>query len=209
MFIKICGCRRPQDVEASAAAGASAVGMLLAPGHRRTLSADEAVRLRRYVPPGVLAIGVFLDQPLDEVLGTAAAVGLDAVQLHGREAEDYAAAVREALPVIRAWNLDPPAPRAADWLLLEPHAGRSGGAGRPWDWSRARGLKAGVPVLLAGGLDPANVVAACEAAVPAGVDVSSGVEVDGWKDPSRIRLFCEAVQRWEEGQAQLAAHGLA
>ena len=196
-------------METSAASGASAVGMVLAPGHRRTLSVDEAARLRRYVPPGVLTVGVFLDQPLEEVLATVAAVGLDAVQLHGHEAEDYAATVREALPVIRAWNLDPPVPRAADWLLLEPHAGRSGGAGHPWDWSRARGLKAGAPVLLAGGLDPANVVTACEAALPAGVDVSSGVEVDGWKDPSRIRLFCEAVQRWEEGRAQLAACGLA
>lgn len=201
MFIKICGCRRPEDVAAAAAAGASAVGMVLAPGHRRTLEVEEAVRLRRGVPAGVLAVGIFLDQPLEEVRQAARVIGLDAVQLHGREGEDYRTALRRDFRLIAAWSLEPPAPAAADWILAEPHAGRSGGAGRAWDWGRARGLGLPVPVLLAGGLTPANVAAALDAALPDGVDVSSGVEVAGRKDPSRISLFCEAVRRWEEGRA--------
>ncbi len=205
MFIKICGCRRAEDVAAAAAAGASAIGMILAPGHRRTLGLDEAARLRRAVPAGVLAVGVFLDQPLEEVRIAVRAVGCDAVQLHGREPEDYREALRADFPLIAAWNLEDPAPLAADWVLVEPHAGRSGGAGRQWDWGRAHGLHLAAPMLLGGGLTPANVAAACDAALPFGVDVSSGVEVGGRKDPSRISLFCEAVRRWEEGRAQLVA----
>lgn len=201
MFIKICGCRRPQDVTAAATAGASAVGIILAPGHRRTLEVDEAQRLCATVPAGILTVGVFLDQPLEEVRSAARAVGVDVVQLHGHEDEDYCAQLRSDFPLIKAWNLDDPAPGVADWILVEPHAGRSGGSGTAWDWGRARGLSLGAPILLGGGLTPANVAAACDAAVPFGVDVSSGVEVDGRKDPSRISLFCEAVRRWEEGSA--------
>lgn len=207
MFIKICGCRRPQDVTAAARAGAAAVGMILAPGHRRSLEVEEAARLRLAVPAGVLAVGVFLDQSLEEVRAAALAIGCDAVQLHGRESEAYCAALRADFPLIRAWSVGTAAPAAADWILVEPHAGRSGGSGTPWDWSRARGLDLPAPLLLGGGLNPANVAGACDAARPFGVDVSSGVEVDGHKDPSRISLFCEAVRRWEEGSALRDAGG--
>jgi len=201
VFIKICGCRRPEDVSAAARAGAAAVGMILAPGHRRTLEVAEAERLRRAVPTGILTVGVFLDQPLEEVRNAARAAGCDAVQLHGHEDAEFCTALRADFPLIKAWNLEDPAPRAADWILVEPHAGRSGGSGSAWEWGRSRGLALAAPMLLGGGLTPANVAAACEAALPFGVDVSSGVEVDGRKDPSRISLFCEAVRRWEEGSA--------
>ena len=199
MFTKICGCRREEDVAAAAAAGASAVGLILAPGFRRSLGQEQAERVRAAVPAGVWAVGVFLAQPLDEVLATARALCLDAVQLHGAEADDYCARVRAACRVIRAWSGagDPP---AADVVLAEPHAGRAGGLGAAWDWSAAAHWDLSAPLLLSGGLDPDNVAAACAAARPWGVDVSSGVEACGVKDPERIAAFCAAVRGWEEGR---------
>ena len=199
MFIKICGCRRPEDVAAAAEAGADAVGINLVPGRRRSLAREAAARVRAAVPGGVLAAGIFLDQPLEEVLAWADALELDAVQLHGREPQEYVDRVRARYRVLRAWNLEPPRP-AADWLLVEPGAGADGGSGEGWDWGRARGQGGGTPLVLAGGLTPENVAAACDRARPDGVDVASGVEVEGNKDPGRIARFCAAVRAWEAGQ---------
>ena len=198
MFIKICGCRRPEDAQAAVAAGADAVGMILVPGRRRSLTLEAAARVRAAVPPGRLAVGMFLDQPLDDVVAWADTLRLDAVQLHGHEPQPFCDRVRERWPVLRAWNLEGPRP-AADWLLVEPAAGSSGGTGEPWDWGRARGQGGGTPLLLAGGLTPENVAEACVRACPGGVDVSSGVEIDGVKDPERIARFCAAVRAWEAG----------
>ena len=198
MFVKICGCLRPEDALMAFEAGADAVGMILVPGRRRTLTTAAALRVRAAIPAGVLAVGVFLDQPGDQVWNLAGDLELDAVQLQGHEPEDDAARLRERYRVIRAWNLTPPRP-GGDWLLAEPAAGSGGGTGVSWDWSQARGAGGGTPLLLSGGLNPENVAEACRQARPDGVDVSSGVEVAGAKDAERIRRFCAAARAWEVG----------
>jgi phosphoribosylanthranilate isomerase len=199
LFIKICGCRRPEDAAAAAAAGADAVGMVLAPGFRRTVSLEEARRIRAAVPSGVLAVGVFVDQPAEEVEALAAAAGLDAVQLHGREDDACCRRLRARYVVLKAWDLVGPEPQEADWVLVEPRPGPGGGHGVAWDWGRVRLRRPRLPFLLAGGLDPGNVAEALAAARPHGVDVSSGVETDGAKDPRKMVAFCQAVRRWEDG----------
>jgi phosphoribosylanthranilate isomerase len=201
VFVKICGCRLPEDAVEAAAAGATAVGMVLVPGFRRSLAPDEARRLRAAVPRGVWAVGVFLDQALRDVLAAVRELRLDAVQLHGSEPEALAARLRRECRVLRGWKGLGPAPREADVLLAEPHAGRAGGLGEAWDWSRLAGMALDVPLVLSGGLTAENVAAACAAVRPWGVDVSSGVEVGGAKDPARMRAFCAAVRRWEAEEA--------
>ena len=176
--------------------------MVLTAGYRRSLDPDDAVAVRRAVPPGVLAVGVFVDEPPEAVERRAAAVGLDAVQLHGREPDAWVAALRRRWRVLRHWDLTDPAPEA-DWLLVEP---RAGGSGLAWDWSRARGLGTGVPLVLAGGLTPENVAAACAMALPDGVDVSSGVETGGCKNPERMRRFCAAARGWASGDLERGHH---
>ena len=212
MFIKICGCRRVEDVTAAAGAGAAAVGMILVPGRRRSVDTDEARALRAAVPPEMWAVGVFLDQPLADVLRLVDALRLDAAQLHGTESADYCAEVRRVCRVIKAWNGQGEAPTDADLVLVEPSAGRSGGHGVAWDWASVKALAVDVPVILSGGLDPENVQAACVAARPWGVDTSSGVEWAGVKSRDRIVAFCDAARRWqemsEESQA-LATSGMA
>lgn len=197
MFVKVCGCTRPEDAAAAAEAGAAAVGMILSPGYRRTLDAGRARRLRAAVPAGVWAVGVFVARPLDEVLEAVAALRLDAVQLHGGEPDAYCARVRAACPLIRGWTGRGAPPSEADLLLAEPHVGRGGGHGEAWDWAVLAGVRAEVPLVLSGGLTPENVAAACARVRPWGVDVSSGVETAGAKDPVRIAAFCAAVRAWE------------
>jgi phosphoribosylanthranilate isomerase len=194
MFVKICSCRTADAVRTAVDAGASAVGFIFVPRVRRYVPPRLARGLAALVPEGVWKVGVFLDQPLDEILAAVEVAGVDTVQLHGSEPPEVVAALRPRVRVIKAWGGVGPMPLGADHVLVEPRAGRPGGEGEAWDWSRVRGL----PVILAGGLNPENVAAALDAVRPFGVDVSSGVEdPDGRKSPERIRAFCDAVRRWE------------
>lgn len=201
MWIKICGCMRPEDAVAVGEAGADAFGMVLAPGFRRTLSAEQAARVRAAAPPSLMAVGIFVGQSADEVAAAAEAVGLDALQLHGDGADALYDRFRERYRIIRAWDMRGPEPTKADWLHLEPGAAMGGGTGRTWDWGLIADRPPQLPFVLAGGLMVDTVRAACEAARPHGVDVSSGVETDGRKDPDKIARFCAAVRRWQHGRA--------
>ena len=91
--------------------------------------------------------------------------------------------------------------RAVSALMLDTRVdGLAGGSGRPFDWGLAQGLSDRFPLILSGGLTPENVVPALDIVRPFGVDVSSGVETDGQKDPEKIRKFIEQVRRWESAQ---------
>ncbi|MDQ7851234.1 MAG: phosphoribosylanthranilate isomerase [Armatimonadota bacterium] len=203
--VKICGVTSPEVARAAAAAGADAVGLVFAESRRRVTVA-QAEQIAAVLPPFVAAVGVFVDAPVEEVLTVAHGIPLDAVQLHGEETPQEVAALRaQGLRVVKAvrvgHRLDTEALeryRGASAVLLDTCVtGAAGGTGRPFDWSLARGLSERVPVVLSGGLTPENVAEALEVVRPYAVDVSSGVETDGRKDPEKIRAFIEAVRRWE------------
>jgi phosphoribosylanthranilate isomerase len=195
LYVQICGCVAPEDASAAAAAGADAVGLVLAPGFRRTLGPEAARRVRAAVPPGTLAVGIFVRPAPGEVAAQQAALGLDAVQIHGAAPEP---GLRPSVFVVRAW--DPaggepePGPDEADLLLLEPGAASGGGRGRAWDWGRLA-VRPRRPFAVSGGLTPETVGAVCAALHPDGVDVSSGVETDGRKDPAKMARFCAEAWR--------------
>ncbi len=204
MLIKICGCREPEDARAAIAAGADAVGMIFVPGARRRVGRAEAHRLVSAVAGDVLTVGVFADQMPAEILDVASDVGLDAIQLHGTRDEGVAEGLGSRFLLLRAWSVGAPVPAVGDWILAE---GRGpGGSGQSWDWSQASGLGArlGRPILLAGGLTPENVADVIAVAQPDAVDVSTGVETQGRKDPERILAFCEAVRGCGHGQGRYA-----
>ena len=145
-----------------------------------------------------LVVGVFEDQPIAEVNEIAEEAGLDLVQLSGNEPwGDCLLAARQAIKVVR-----PPASRnAADVLgAVEPGGAlavmldASRGTGTPTDTTIAAGVAASIPVWLAGGLTPANVGQAIRVVRPWLVDVSSGVETDGAKDPAKIAAFIRAAR---------------
>ncbi|KUL36073.1 phosphoribosylanthranilate isomerase [Streptomyces sp. NRRL F-4489] len=193
LFIKICGLRTEQDVDTAIEAGADAVGFVFAPSPRQ-VDADTAARLARRVPPHVLTVGVFRDQPVADVRALADATGIRAIQLHGHEGPSHYTELRqydEDRTLIRATTYGNPPPTLGemgeDILLLDAP---TPGAGLPWAWTDPSFQPPKAPWLLAGGLTPTNITAALQATHPWGADVSSGVEsTRGIKDPALIRAF--------------------
>ena len=201
--VKICGMTRVEDARAAADAGADAVGLVFYEKSPRYTEPAAARRIARAVPPFVSRVGVFVDAPRDTLLRLIRDIPLDVVQLHGDEppeaCRDLPARVitgfrvrdRHSLSALAAYA------KVADALLLDAWSARSpGGTGTVFDWSLARDERVGLPLILAGGLNPGNVAEAIRVARPWGVDVSSGVEsAPGLKDHARMREFIEQCTR--------------
>lgn len=213
MLIKICGLTREEEVKWAVAAGCDAVGFVFYPPSHRAVTVERARVLAQGVPPGVWKVGVAVDLSLEEILRAADAVRLDAVQWHSPSPGELLREVRRRLPHLRhivavpvgeddllcRGALDLPGGDLVDYFLLDTaRAGSFGGSGEVWNWELARGLALPAPIIVAGGLTTRNVAKVLERLRPAGVDVSSGVETAGRKDPEKIREFVAAVRRWEK-----------
>jgi len=199
LFVKICGITRPQDAELAADLGASALGFVFWPTSPRHISAESARAIAATMPVNLLKVGVFVDQPVDEVAGIMDEVGLDVAQLHGHESPEYCQMLGRT--VIKAVGMaDNGSVNIADFapeivLLVDAHdPARFGGTGKTVNWDSAREIAATRRTILAGGLNAANVKLAVRTVRPYGIDVSSGVEsAPGVKDPNRLRTFFEAL----------------
>jgi phosphoribosylanthranilate isomerase len=205
--IKFCGLTRLEDVIMAVDVGAGAVGFNFWPHSSRAITPDNARALVRMMPPFLAMIGVFVDQPVEEIREIVRFVGLTAVQLHGRETPADAAALDgHAGHVIKA--LGEPGQdlvsAAAQWPqrvvlmvdAIDPQ--QRGGTGTRADWTAAAALARQRQVILAGGLRPENVGEAVRQVRPYAVDVASGVELrPGIKDHARMRAFADAVRAVE------------
>jgi indole-3-glycerol phosphate synthase/phosphoribosylanthranilate isomerase len=205
--VKICGITSVEDALVAAQAGADAVGFVFWPGSPRRVDLAAARRIARALPPFVLRVGVFVDAPREEMARAVSEVGLDLLQLHGREAPDTIPGLpRRALKAVGVGDGFSPEDalryegRAAG-ILLDTRAPGAlpGGTGQSFDWTRVRAVREGASFLmLAGGLNPGNVHLALSAVRPDGVDVSTGVEAaPGRKDPEKVRAFMAAVREAE------------
>ena len=150
-----------------------------------------------------LTVGVFADQPIDEVNEIVEEAGVDLVQLSGDETwEDCLLVTKQVIQVVHVSPLDSPSdplaliePGFALALMLDAaHGPYRGGGGRAFDWEVARLVAERVPLLLAGGLNPENVREAIERVRPWAVDVASGTETDRRKDYERVRAFVRAAR---------------
>lgn len=199
MFIKICGITRPQDADLAVGLGATAVGFVFWPDSPRRVDSHAAKLIAANLPAKVSKVGVFVDQPADEIARIMDEVGLDAAQLHGHETPEFCRALGRS--VIKAISLsDNGAPNVADFdpdvvVLVDAHDPvKRGGTGKTVNWDSARDIAATRRTILAGGLNAANIKLAIRSVRPYGVDVSSGVESSpGVKDPGRLRSFFEAL----------------
>ena len=203
--VKICGVTRREDA-VHAAAHADLIGLNLWPGSKRHVDVARAAELAvaaRAVAPAIELVGVFVDADEAAIVDAVAAIGLDIVQLHGREPIELTAAlIARGLIVWRAVAMAGPGDVAAlagqgahAYLLDTPSAGH-GGSGRTFDWRlAAAAVAAGHRVILAGGLGPDNVADAIAQVRPWAVDVASGVEsAPGRKDPDRVTRFIAAAR---------------
>ena len=203
--IKVCGIMRPDEATFAVTAGASYLGVVFAEGPRTVTPgiAREIVA----AAGGVAVMGVFADQPVDEILQIGDRAGLSGAQLHGTYSPASAARLRAAgLEVWRVVRIAAPsdldllaeAANESDAVLVEPKVAHvRGGAGLPLDLAVAREARsrlAGHAMVLAGGLTAETVSEALALVRPEIVDVSSGVErLPGIKDLDKIARFVEAV----------------
>ncbi len=191
-WVKLCGLRTVVDVEAAVAAGADALGFVLAPSVRQV---DEATvkELLDHVPVGILAVAV-TRHPTPEELALVDRLPFDLLQGDATFVGDAP---------VPYWPVFPDGPDLAARIAADGRRGlwgtvlvdgpRGGGRGEPADWARVAALD--VPVCLAGGLSPDNVAEAIRVARPVAVDVSSGIEsTPGRKDPARMRTFVAATR---------------
>jgi phosphoribosylanthranilate isomerase len=201
-LVKICGICDAAAAREAAEAGADLIGFHFCSSLRR-VTPEEARAMVEGLDRRPGLVGVFVDQPEAEVAQVAGFVGLDAVQLHGSEPPGF----RASRPVVKALKVrDGALPADVDgWpdpILLDSWSpDQRGGTGRTWDWEAARPLLASRRVILAGGLNPANVGGAVRGFRPYGVDVSSGVERSvGVKDAELVRAFVQAVRDAERNE---------
>ncbi|ULH14743.1 phosphoribosylanthranilate isomerase [Deinococcus sp. KNUC1210] len=197
--VKICGTTNLPDALLSLDAGADAIGLIFAPISKRLVSVETAREISVAVGPALGRVGVFLDQPLSEVLRTAERARVSAVQIHGPVSGLYLQTLERYYPVLRVVRpadlqqfsqatpghtlmLDAPTPgsgEALDWQTLEPVFPAGG-------W-------------LAGGLGPDNVAQAIRVLHPAGVDAVSRLERSpGVKDSLRVRAFVRAARQAQQ-----------
>ena len=201
--IKFCGITNLRDAERAVAAGAWAVGLIFFPGSPRRCDPDAAAEIAAALKRRAEVVGVFVNATLEEVARTADAVELTTLQLHGDEGPSFCseAARRTGCKVIKAARVRSGADIQAlsafhtDYHLLDSHVpGLRGGTGETFAWELARVHRSKVPMILSGGLAPANVADAIAVVRPFAVDVASGVELTpGRKDPDKLEAFAAAV----------------
>jgi phosphoribosylanthranilate isomerase len=198
VFVKLCGITSEEDALLAVAAGADAVGFNFVPSSPRFLTVARAAAIAARLPPEILTVGVFRDEPPDLVVAAVDEAGLRAAQLHGQETAADTRWVRERVPlVIKVFAGGDPelanaASYGADIVMLDS---TSPGSGQVFDWSLAELAPLGTRILLAGGLRPDNVGDAIERVRPWGVDVASGIElVPGVKDPALAQRFVLAAK---------------
>ena len=198
--VKICGITRREDALLAVDLGAWAVGFVFWPGSPRYCDPRIARAIINALPASVLKVGVFVDQPAGHIRMVAGESGITTVQLHGREsilvAQSLGRPVFKAVAVSNGFT-----PAALDQIppeitvLLDAFdPATHGGTGRTIDWSAAAAAAARRPVVLAGGLNAANIAEAIRRVRPRAVDLSSGVEsAPGIKDPAKLRAFFNAL----------------
>ena len=207
--VKICGITRPDYARAAAGAGADAIGLMFYEPSPRYVSRDRARAVCAVLPPLVSVVGVFVNPRLREIEAAVEGLPIDLLQFHGEEPPELCAGTgKPYVKAVRVRSRDDIAKAAARYtdaraLLLDAHHDALwGGTGSRFDWSVVPN-DVGRPIVLAGGLTPANVAEAIRLVRPFAVDVSGGVEsAPGEKDAESIERFMKEVASAEAGERQ-------
>ena len=208
--VKICGLTRQCDIDVVNVEKPDYVGFVFAHSRRRVTPA-KAIELRSKLANGITPVGVFVDEMIENILPLVQNDVIKMVQLHGLENEEYIVKLKEltTVPIIKAVSVQCVGDvqkwesTAADYLLLD---NKGGGTGQAFDWSLIG--KVTKPYFLAGGLDISNIENAIKQTTAFAVDVSSGVETNGFKDSEKIKEFITTL-RFVETQLNDFCHAKA
>ena len=195
--IKLCGITRLCDIEVANELKPEYIGFVFAKKSKRYVAPEVAEQLKRKLSNKIQAVGVFVDESVQQVAKLLREHVIDLAQLHGSEDDDYIRMLRELTnkPIIKAFrineesDLDAIEACSADDVLLDSGAG----CGEIFEWSLIKNIKR--PFFLAGGLHTDNVKTAVQEIHPFAVDVSSGIETNGFKDEEKMRTFVTAVRK--------------
>lgn len=195
--IKFCGLSRVCDIEYANELKPDYIGFVFAEKSKRYVTYETAAKLKRMLKSDIKAVGVFVDESPERAAKLLNEGVIDIAQLHGDEDDGYISRLRALTdkPIIKAYRIASKRDIAlaersqADFVLLDSGAG----TGRAFDWSLIQNIKR--PYFLAGGLDISNAKAAAEALSPYALDVSSGIETDGFKDKFKMAAFIAAVRK--------------
>ena len=200
--IKICGITRLRDALQVAALGGDAIGLVFHSQSPRAVEIDRAVEIRQAMPPFITVTALFMNESESWVGQVLESVKPDCLQFHGEESPEFCQ--QWSKPFIKAIPMGSTKdarqyaqhyPKAQGFLLDSNVAGRQGGSGDTFNWTKIPSTF-DLPLVLAGGLNPSNVAAAITLVKPWGVDVSSGVEQSrGIKDPGLLDQFFKEVKR--------------
>ena len=197
MEIKICGIRRREDIEIINKYQPEYIGFVFWSKSKRNVPPEKAKELKNLLSPDIKAVGVFVDEPIENVAELLNDNIIDIAQLHGGEDEEYIKKLRTLSdkPIIKAFLLksENDAERAekstADYILVDSGTG----TGKSFDWELLKNISR--PYFLAGGLCCENISQAITALDPYAVDVSSGIETNGCKDKNKMAAFVAAVRK--------------
>ena len=211
--VKICGITDLQDARFVSGALADYIGFIFYEDSPRFIEPSKAGAIINWIE-GPECVGVFVNQPLDDVNMVVRQAGIDIVQLHGTESPEYCEMIER--PVIKVFHIRPetaaddiekaitPYRSSVDYLMFDTRVeGKWGGTGKSFDWSLLDTFSGEIPFFLSGGLTPENVHDACETVHPFAVDVSSGVEREpGSKDYDKVEAFMQEMKKiWETQEA--------
>jgi phosphoribosylanthranilate isomerase len=209
MKVKICGHKTTQDASKSVKLGADFIGAIVEVpvDTPRKVSRELAAEIISKVETPAQGVMVIIPGTIDEAIELYNVVKAPFIQLHGSESPEFVKELKSKVPckIIKAIHTDEDAPKKArehakfaDMLLLDTPSQKAGGSGITHDWEISKHIidEVEIPVLLAGGLSPENVVDAIDATKPYGVDTASGVEgPDGTKDPKKVNEFIKNARR--------------
>lgn len=193
--LKICGLFREEDIGYANEVHPEYAGFVFARS-RRQVTREMARELRKLLDPSILTVGVFVDEEIERILEILSDGTISIVQLHGNEGEEYIAKLREKtsaliIKAVRPFSredVQKSESSMADYILFDSGAG----TGKTFDWSLLEGFKR--EYFLAGGLNQANMADAIELLHPFAVDLSSGVETDGFKDLEKMKEIRRMVR---------------
>ena len=195
--IKICGLRREEDIEAVNQVLPEYIGFVFAES-KRQIDMTLASKLKDRLDNRIQTVGVFVNHSVEFIQELYQNQIIDLIQLHGDEDAEFIRHLRTVCSgrIIKAVNVGgemPILPETADYLLFDKASGQRGGTGEVFDWNILSDFQKS-PFFLAGGLTPENAREAVQSLRPYAMDVSSGVETNGFKDPEKIYKFVQNVR---------------